>query len=51
MLATISIITGVCAGSVALFQAAKQPEKARQFRFLSIVPFGMAALMALLFFG
>lgn len=50
MLAAISVITGVCAGSFALIQAQKQPEKARQLRMLSIVPFGMAGLMLLLFF-
>ena len=50
MLAAISIITGVCAGTLALIQAQKQPEKARQLRMLSIVPFGMAALMVLVFF-
>jgi hypothetical protein len=50
MLAAISVITGVCAGSLALIQAQKQPEKARQLRMLSIVPFGMAGLMLLLFF-
>jgi len=50
MLAAISIITGVCAGTLALIQAQKQPEKARQLRMLSIVPFGMAGLMVLLFF-
>lgn len=49
MLATISIITGLCAGSLALIQAQKQPEKARQLRLLSLVPFGMAALMVLVF--
>ena len=47
MLAAISVITGVCAGSLALIQAQKQPEKARQLR---IVPFGMAGVMLLLFF-
>ena len=50
MLAAISVITGVCAGSLALIQAQKQPEKARQLRMLSIVPFGMAGVMLLLFF-
>jgi len=50
MLAAISVITGICAGSLALIQAQKQPEKARQLRMLSIVPFGMAGLMLLLFF-
>ena len=50
MLAAISIITGVCAGTLALIQAQKQPEKARQLRMLSIVPFGMAGLMVLVFF-
>ena len=49
MLAAISVITGVCAGALALIQAQKQPEKARQLRILSIVPFGMAGLMLLLF--
>ena len=50
MLAAISVITGICAGSLALIQAQKQPEKARQLRMLSIIPFGMAGLMLLLFF-
>ena len=50
MLAAISIIIGVCAGTLALIQAQKQPEKARQLRMLSLVPFGMAGLMVLLFF-
>lgn len=50
MLAAISVITGVCAGTLALIQAQKQPEKARQLRLLSLVPFGMAGLMALMFF-
>lgn len=50
MLAAISIITGVCAGTLALIQAQKYPEKARQLRMLSIVPFGMAGLMVLMFF-
>ena len=49
MLAAISVITGVCAGTLALIQAQRQPEKARQLRMLSLVPFGMAGLMALLF--
>jgi hypothetical protein len=48
MLTTISIIAGVCAGVLALLQAAKQPEKARQLRLLSLIPFGMAAAMLLL---
>lgn len=50
MLATISVITGVLAGTLALIQAQKQPEKARQFRLFSLIPFGMAGLMVLLFF-
>ncbi len=49
MLAMISIITGICAGVLALVQATKQPETARQLRLLSLVPFGMAAAMVLLF--
>jgi len=49
MLAMISIVTGVCAGSLALFQASKQPEKARQLRLFSLIPFGMAALMLVVF--
>ena len=48
MLAIISIATGLAAGVLALVQAQRQPEKARQLRTLSLVPFGMAALMALL---
>ena len=54
MLATISIVTGICAGSLALIQAARQsssqPEKARQLRLFSLVPFGMAAVMVWAFF-
>lgn len=50
MLATISIVTGLCAGTLALIQAKKQPEKARQLRLLSLVPFGMAAVMVLMSF-
>lgn len=50
MLAAISVITGVCAGTLALIQAQKQPEKARQLRMLSLVPFGTAGLMFLVFF-
>jgi hypothetical protein len=49
MLAVISMITGLCAGTLALIQAQRQPEKARQLRLLSLVPFGMAALMAMLY--
>ena len=49
MLAAISVITGICAGMLALIQAQRRPEKARQLRLLSLVPFGMAGLMALLF--
>ncbi len=50
MLTAISLITGVCAGTLMLVQARKQPEKGRQLRMLSLVPFGMAGLMALLYF-
>lgn len=50
MLATVSIVTGLLAGILALVQANRQPDKARQLRMLSLVPFGMAALMAVLFF-
>ena len=50
MLATISIITGVLAGTCALILAQRQPDKARQLRMLSLVPFGMAGLMAVLYF-
>jgi len=50
MLAAISVITGLCAGTLALIQAQKQPEKARQLRLLSAVPFGMAGLMLVLYF-
>jgi hypothetical protein len=50
MLATISVITGVLAGALALIQAQKQPEKARQLRLFSLIPFGMAGLMVLMFF-
>lgn len=50
MLAAISMMTGLCAGVLALIQANRQPDKARQLRLLSLVPFGMAALMAFLFF-
>jgi hypothetical protein len=50
MLAAISIITGVRAGTLALSQAQKQPQKARQLRMLSLAPFAMAGLMAVVFF-
>lgn len=50
MLAVISAFTGVLAGSLALIQAQRQPEKARQLRLFSLIPFGMAGLMILLFF-
>jgi hypothetical protein len=50
MLAAISVITGVTAGTLALIQAQKQPEKARQLRLFSLIPFGMAGLMVLMFF-
>ncbi|GAA0755968.1 hypothetical protein LRH25_19420 [Ideonella azotifigens] len=49
MLAMISMVTGLCGGGLALYQASKQPDKARQLRLLSLAPFGMAALMAVLF--
>ena len=49
MLALISIITGLCGGTLALVQAQRQPEKARQLRLFSLVPFGMAALMLMLY--
>lgn len=49
MLATISILTGIGAGVLALIQAQQQPEKARQLRLFSLIPFGMAGLMAFLF--
>jgi uncharacterized membrane protein len=49
MLAVISMITGLCAGTLALVQASRQPDKARQLRLLSLVPFGMAGLMAVMF--
>jgi len=45
MLTTISIVTGLCAGTLALIQAQRQPEKARQLRLFSLIPFGMAGLM------
>ena len=50
MLAAISVMTGVIAGTLALIQAQKQPEKARQLRLFSLIPFGMAGLMVLVFF-
>lgn len=50
MLAAISVITGVMAGALALIQAQKQPEKARQMRLFSFIPFGMAGLMLLMYF-
>jgi hypothetical protein len=52
MLAAISVVTGICAGTLALIQAQKQPQpqKARQLRLLSLIPFGMAGLMLLVFF-
>ncbi len=50
LLSIIAIVTGVAAGSLALIQAKRQPEKAQQMRRLSVLPFGMAALMALLLF-
>lgn len=50
MLAAISVITGLCAGTLALIQAQKQPVKARQLRLFSLIPFGIAGLMVLVFF-
>lgn len=50
MLATISLMTGLCGGVLALIQAQRQPDKARQLRLFSLVPFGMAALLAVLYF-
>ena len=50
MLAAISVMTGVIAGTLALIQAQKQPETARQLRVFSLIPFGMAGLMVLVFF-
>lgn len=50
MLAAISVITGVIAGTLALIQAQKQPERARQMRLFSLIPFGMAGLMVVMFF-
>jgi hypothetical protein len=50
MLAAISVITGICAGTLALIQAQRQPQKARQLRLFSFVPFGMAGLMLLVSF-
>jgi uncharacterized membrane protein len=49
MLAVISMLAGICAGTLALVQATRQPDKARQLRLLSLVPFGMAGLMAVMF--
>lgn len=50
MLPAISVITGLIAGTLALVQAQRQPEKAQQLRRFSLIPFGMAALMVLVFF-
>jgi hypothetical protein len=50
MLAAISVITGVFADTLALVQAQKQPDRARQLRLVSLIPFGMAGLMVLLYF-
>lgn len=47
MLSIISIVTGLCGGVLALVQAHRQPDKARQLRLFSLIPFGMAALMAI----
>ena len=49
MLGLISLVTGIAAGILLLVQARKQPEKAKQLRTLSLLPFGMAALMAVLY--
>lgn len=50
MLTAISFIAGIGAGALALIQARGQPpQKARQLRMLSLVPFGMAGLMLLVF--
>jgi len=38
------------AGTLALIQAQRQPEKARELRLFSLVHFGMANLMAVMFF-
>ena len=50
MLGLIPIVTGVLAGTLMLVQAKKQPEKAKQLRTLSLLPFGMAVLMVILTF-
>jgi hypothetical protein len=50
VLSIISIVTGLCAGVLALVQARRQPDKARQLYLLSLLPFGMAGLMSLLLF-
>ena len=50
MLATVSLVTGIIAGTLALIQAQRQPEKARPLRLFSLVPFGMATLMVVMFF-
>jgi hypothetical protein len=49
MLAVISLVTGVAAGSMALVQARKQPENRKQMVGVACLAFGMAALMAVMF--
>ena len=50
LLPLISMVAGIGAGTLALVTARRQPEKAAQMRRLSVVPFGMALLMAVLLF-
>jgi len=50
LLALISMVTGIGAGTIALVTSMKQPDKAKQLRGVSAIGFGMALVMALVFF-
>ncbi len=50
MLSLISMVTGIAGGTLALVQARRQPQNAKQMYVFSAAAFGMAALMVVLSF-
>ncbi|MEP6501910.1 MAG: hypothetical protein ABJD97_01160 [Betaproteobacteria bacterium] len=50
MLSLISMVTGIVGGTLALVQARRQPQNAKQMYVFSAAAFGMAALMVVLSF-
>lgn len=50
LLALIAMVAGIGAGTIALVSSMKQPDKARQLRGMSVMFFGIALAMVVVFF-